>query len=496
MPKVTHATSMSSISHAMSEHTSFTPLQEPCWIAGQPVHTGNTLDVCYPYDQTITGTVAVAGAAELEAAIEAALHPPSPLPNRHERHSILRRAAALLAERRAEFAALITRETGLAIHEATYETGRTSDVLEFAAIEALRDDGQVFSCDISPQGKPRKIITTRMPLSLAAAITPFNHPLNQIAHKIAPAIAAGTPLILKPSDKTPLVAMRFVALMHEAGLPGWMLSALIGPLDTIVQPLIRDPRIELVSFTGSVEIGKQIASTAGYKKLCLELGGNSPLIVLDDADLELACKLAAEGAFRNSGQRCTAVKRILVQRGILAEFTRRFVEVAATYLCGDPEDPATRVGTVIDEAAAMVLESRVRAAEMMGARVLLGGVRRGALLEPTVIADVPRDAEMVAMESFGPLAPIIPIDDLDDAIHYYNSGRFGLSSAICTRNLEAALKACKELRTGTTNVNEVPGFRIESSPFGGVKDSGLGIKEGVIEAMRFMSHVKTFSLPW
>lgn len=480
----------------MSEHTLTFPLEEPCWIAGQPVHTGTTLDVRYPYDSTLTGTVALAGPGELEAAIQAALDPANRPLTRYERHTILRRAAALLADRRAEFAALITRETGLAIHEATYETGRTSDVLEFAAIEALRDDGQVFSCDISPQGKPRKIITTRMPLALAAAITPFNHPLNQIAHKTAPAIAAGTPIILKPSDKTPLVAMRFAALLHEAGLPGWMLSAFIGPLDTVVTPLIRDPRVELVSFTGSVEIGKQIAATAGYKKLCLELGGNSPLIVMDDADLELACKLAAEGAFRNSGQRCTAVKRILVQRGILAEFTRRFTEVAATYTCGDPEDPATRVGTVIDEAAAAELESRVRAAKQAGARVLLGGRRRGALLEPTVIADVPRDCEMVALESFGPLAPIIPIADLDDAIQYYNSGNFGLSSAIVTRSLDHALKACKELRTGTTNVNEVPGFRIESSPFGGIKDSGLGIKEGVIEAMRYMSHVKTFSLPW
>jgi len=480
----------------MSEPPAAFPLRLPCWIAGNPVHTGVTLDVRYPWDGSLTGTVAVAGPAELAAAIQAALDPANRPLNRYERHLILRRAATLLAERRAEFATLITRETGLAIHEANYETGRTSDVLEFAAIETLRDDGQVFSCDISPQGKPRKIITTRMPLALAAAITPFNHPLNQIAHKVAPAIAAGTPLILKPSDKTPLVAMRFAELLHEAGLPGWMLSAFTGPLDTVVTPLIADPRVELVSFTGSVEIGKQISATAGYKKLCLELGGNSPLIVLDDADLDLACRLAAEGSFRNSGQRCTAVKRILVQRGILAEFTARFTEIAADYPCGDPEDPATRVGTVIDEAAARLLEDRVRAAERAGARVLLGGRRRGALIEPTVIADVPRDAEMVACESFGPLAPIIPIEDLDDAIQYYNSGNFGLSSAIVTRSLEHALKACKELRTGTTNVNEVPGFRIESSPFGGIKDSGLGIKEGVIEAIKFMSHVKSFSLPW
>ncbi|RYD36100.1 MAG: aldehyde dehydrogenase family protein [Verrucomicrobiaceae bacterium] len=468
----------------------------PALIAGNPVTTGASLEVRYPWDGTVTGSVAVAGREHLEQAIKAALSPSNVPLDRYSRHKILRNAATLLAERREEFAALITRETGLARHEATYETGRSSDVLEFAAMEALKDDGQIFSCDISPQGKPRKIFTTRMPLSLVGAITPFNHPLNQVAHKLAPAIAAGAPVILKPSDKTPLTAVKFAELLHEAGLPGWMLSVLVGPLDTVIAPLVADPRVELLSFTGSVEIGKKISLSAGYKKLCLELGGNSPIIILDDADLELAVKLAAEGSFRNSGQRCTAVKRILVQRGILPEFTRRFTEVAATYRCGDPEAADTRVGTVIDEAAAAVLENRVKSAIADGAELLLGGNRRGALMEPTVLANVSRESDIVALESFGPLAPIIPIDGLDDAIHYYNSGNFGLSSAIVTNNLELALRACKELRTGTTNVNEVPGYRIESSPFGGMKDSGLGIKEGVIEAMKMMTHVKTFSLPW
>jgi phosphonoacetaldehyde dehydrogenase len=476
--------------------TPTTMLQLSSYLAGQPITNGDLLEVHYPWDGSVTGTVVMAGPEHLEAAIQAALAPENQPLNRYERHAILRRAAVLLAARRSEFAALITRETGLAIHETLYETGRSSDVLEFAAMEALKDDGQIFSCDISPHGKPRKIFTTRMPVSLVAAITPFNHPLNQVAHKVAPAIAAGAPMILKPSEKTPLVALKFTELLYEAGLPHWMLSTLVGPVDTVVSPMIRDPRIELVTFTGSVEIGKTIAATAGYKKLCLELGGNSPLIVLDDADLELAAKLAAEGSFRNSGQRCTAVKRILVQRGILEAFTKRFVEVAATYQAGDPEDPATKVGTVIDEAAAIVLERRVQQAVADGAEVLWGGGRRGALMEPTVLDNVPRDSEVVALESFGPLAPIIPIDDLDDAIQFYNAGNFGLSSAIVTNDLTLALKACKELRTGTTNVNEVPGYRTENSPFGGIKDSGLGIKEGVIEAMKFMTHLKTFSLPW
>ncbi len=475
---------------------SWSPIHLPAYLAGKPVETGRTVEVRYPFDGSLTGTAALIGPEELDAAIKAALDPANKPLNRHERATVLRKAAALLAERREEFAKLITRETGLCMKESRYETGRSSDVLEFAAMEALRDDGQVFSCDISPMGKARRIITTRYPVSLVAAITPFNHPLNQVAHKLAPAIAAGAPVILKPSERTPLTALKFAGLLYEAGLPGWMLSMFLGTLDEVINPMIEDPRTEVVTFTGSVEIGKAIAKRAGYKKLCLELGGNSPLIVLADADLDLAAKLACEGSFRNSGQRCTAVKRILVVPEIQEAFTAKFVELAKTYLSGDPESESTVVGTVITEDSAKLLDRRVNDAVAMGAKVLLGGGRKGALLEPTILTHVPRSAEVVDEESFGPLAPIVTVKDLDDAIAYYNGGRFGLSSAVVTNDLAAAMKAAKELKTGTTNINEVPGYRLEHTPFGGVRDSGLGIKEGVTEAMKFFTHVKTFSLPW
>jgi aldehyde dehydrogenase (NAD+) len=473
------------------------PIHLPSYIAGEAVTTGRTLEVRYPWDGSLTGTAALIGPEHLEQAITAALAFPNESLTRRDRHDILRKAAVLLAERRDEFAALITRETGLANREAKYETTRSSDVLDFAAMEALRDDGRIFSCDISPNGKPRKIFTSRYPVNLVAAITPFNHPLNQVVHKLAPAIAAGAPVLLKPSDRTPLTALKFAGLLYEAGLPGPMLSLFVGGIDDIVTPMITDDRVEIVTFTGSVEIGKHIARTCGYKRICLELGGNSPLIVLQDADLDLAARLAAEGSFRNSGQRCTAVKRILVQDGILGAFTDRFTDlVRREYPCGDPEDPSTVVGTVIDEGAAAELERRVGDAVAMGAKVLLGGGRRGALLEPTILANVPREAEMVARESFGPLAPIIPIRDLDDAIAYYNSGPFGLSGGVVTNDLSLAMKACKELRAGTTNINEVPGYRLELTPFGGIRDSGLGVKEGVVEAIKFFTHEKTWSLPW
>ena len=469
--------------------------QLPSYIAGRAVADGERLPVSNPWDGSPVGSVAKITRAGLNSAIEAHFAAGAPL-SRYERSMILNRARALLEGRREEFARLITHESGLALRETRYEVGRACDVLTFSAMEALRDDGQVYSCDIAPGGKQRKIFTTREPLALVAAITPFNHPLNQVAHKIAPAIAAGAPMILKPSEKTPLTAIKFGELLFEAGLPGWMLSVVVGDLDEVIRPLIRDERVELVTFTGSATVGKEIAATAGYKKLCLELGGHSPLLVLENADLDLAAKLACEGCFRNSGQRCTAVRRLLVHEKVVAEFTTRFVAKAREYVWGNPADEATVVGTVIDEAAARSLEAAVQEAVAAGAHIVFGGRRRGAAIEPTILADVPRSAPLATRECFGPLAPIFPVRDLDDAIALANATSYGLSSGVVTQSLQSATRAIKGIRAGTVNVNEIPGYRLELSPFGGVKDSGLGIKEGVTEAMKFMTTVKTFSLPW
>ncbi len=470
-------------------------LKLPSYLAGAAVSGNRWIEVTNPWNNETAGRVAAITPEQLDAVIQTHLQP-RPALTRYERSRILNKTRDLLDARREEFAQLITAEAGLCLRETLYEVGRACDVFAFAAMEALRDDGQIFSCDISPTGKARKIFTMREPLSLIAAITPFNHPLNQVAHKLAPAIAAGAPLILKPSEKTPLTAVRLTELLYEAGLPGHLLSCIHGGLDEITRPLIRDERVDLVTFTGSAKVGKEIAATAGYKKTCLELGGHSPLIVLDDADLDLAAKLACEGCFRNSGQRCTAVRRLLVQESVVAEFTKRFLALAQSYVCGDPTDEATLVGTVIDESAARSLEAAIQDAIARGAELLHGGARRGALLEPTILAGVPRDSTLGTCECFGPIAPIFPVRDLDDAIAYTNATPYGLSSGIVTRSMEFAIKAVKGIKAGTVNVNEIPGYRLELSPFGGVKDSGLGIKEGVIEAIKFMTTVKTFSLPW
>src|SRR5580704_14488063 len=348
------------------------------YVAGSPVKSENVLQIKSPYDNRIVGSVTLANKTHSAQAIEMAIKGGKKL-SRYERYSILEKTRQLLIERKEEFAQTISAESGLAIREAIYETGRAHDVLMFAAIESLKDDGQIFSCDISPQGKARKIFTTREPLSLAVCITPFNHPLNQVVHKVVPAIAVGTPVILKPSEKTPLTAIKFTELLYEAGLPPYMLSVLLGPTEEIAGYLVKDPQVDLVSFTGSVGVGKKIAATAGYKKTILELGGNDPIIIMEDADMDLAVHLAAEGSYRNSGQRCTAVKRILVHEKIADVFTEKFVTKSKEYICGDPSDPKTMVGTVIDEASAIYLENVVTKAVAQGAKILLGGKRSGAL---------------------------------------------------------------------------------------------------------------------
>lgn len=470
-------------------------LSLPSYLAGQASFAEEWIDVTNPWNGELVGRVACITRPQLEAVVGRHLEAHPPL-TRYERSRILNQIHERLLSRREEFARLITAESGLCLRETRYEVGRACDVFAFAAMEALRDDGQIFSCDISPTGKARKIFTLREPVALVAAITPFNHPLNQVAHKLAPAIAAGAAVVLKPSEKTPLSAVRLVELIYEAGLPGHLLSCVHGPLDTVTRPLIRDERVSLVSFTGSAAVGKEIAASAGYKKLCLELGGHSPLIVHEDAELDLAAQLACEGCFRNSGQRCTAVRRLLVHEAVLDDFTERFVRLAREYTFGDPASEATRIGTVIDERAAKSLEDAVRQAESIGAKILMGGRRQGALLPPTILAEVPRSAYLATHECFGPLAPIFRVRDLDDAISLANATPYGLSSAIVTRSLSAAIQAVKGIKAGTVNVNEIPGYRLELSPFGGVQDSGLGIKEGVIEAMKFMTTVKTYSLPW
>lgn len=454
------------------------------------------IPVFNPYTAERIGSVPKATLEEVREAFEQA-HACRPKLTRAERAGILQKAAALVRERLEDIAALITAEAGLCRKDALYEAGRVSDVLLFGANEVLKDDGQIFSCDLTPHGKKRRVYTQRSPLlGVISAITPFNHPMNQVAHKVVPSVATNNRMVLKPSEKVPFSAIFFADLLYQAGLPPDMLHVVTGDPREIADELLTNERVDLITFTGGVAIGKYIASKAGYRRVVLELGGNDPIIVMEDADLDEASSLAVQGSYKNSGQRCTAIKRMLVHESVAARFTEQVVEKTRAWKHGDPSDAAMDMGTVIDEAAATLFESRVNEAVSQGARLLAGNQRRGALYAPTVIDQVDPRMTVVREETFGPVSPIIRFKDIDEAIRIANGTAYGLSSAVCTNRLDYITRFIDDLHVGTVNVREVPGYRLELTPFGGIKDSGLGYKEGVQEAMKSFTNLKTYSLPW
>ena len=469
-------------------------------IAGEKVGGGRSGDrsivVFNPFTTQRIGSVPKATVDEVRTAFAAARAYKATL-TRFERANILNKTAALVRHRTADIAGLISAESGLCLKDATYEAGRVGDVLVFGANECLKDDGQIFSCDLTPHGKQRRVYTQRSPLlGVISAITPFNHPMNQVAHKIVPSVATNNRMVLKPSEKVPLSAIYLADLLYEAGLPPPMLSIVTGDPKEIADELITNENVDLVTFTGGVAIGKYIAAKAGYRRIVLELGGNDPIIVMEDADLDEASTLAVAGSYKNSGQRCTAVKRMLVHQAVAARFTELVVAKTQAWSYGDPSDPTVEMGTVIDEEAAKLFEARVDEAVAQGARVLVGHRREGALFAPTVLGSVRPEMTIVREETFGPVSPIIAFADIDDAIRIANGTAYGLSSAVCTNRLDYITRFVAELDVGTVNVREVPGYRLELTPFGGIKDSGLGYKEGVQEAMKSFTNVKTYSLPW
>jgi putative phosphonoacetaldehyde dehydrogenase len=471
--------------------------EEAMRIGGQHVSfPGRTFDVTNPHTGEVIGTVPRGCVEDVRRAVDIACAFKSRL-SRFERSQILERAAATVVARSEQISDLITAESGLCKKDTRYEVGRVRDVLVFGAQAALHDDAQIFSCDITPHGRQRRVYTQRDPLlGVIAAITPFNHPMNQVAHKIVPAVATNNRMVLKPSEKVPLSALALADILYESGLPPEMFQVVTGDPDEIADELLTHPAVDLVTFTGGVAIGKSIAGKVGYRRMVLELGGNDPLIVMDDADLDEAAGLAAAGSYKNSGQRCTAVKRILVQESLADGFVERLLEKTRAWSYGDPTDESLDMGTVIDEQAARLFEARVEEALAQGARLLHGNLRRGALYSPTLIDRVEPSMSVVRQETFGPVSPVLRFRTLDEAIAIVNSSPFGLSSGVCTNRLDVVTRLVAELQVGSVNVREVPGYRLELTPFGGIKDSGLGYKEGVLEAMKSFTNVKTYSLPW
>jgi putative phosphonoacetaldehyde dehydrogenase len=465
-------------------------------IAGEKVHRDRVIEITNPYSGELVGTVPKATLEDVRRAFSVAKSYKATL-SRHERAQILRKAADISRSRVDEISDLITAEAGLSKKDSLYEAGRVYDVFNFGAAEALKDDGQIFSCDITPHGKKRRVFTQRDPLlGVISAITPFNHPMNQVAHKLIPSIATNNRIVLKPSEKVPLSAIMLVDILYEAGCPPEMVQVVTGDPREIADELITNIDVDLITFTGGVAIGKYIASKMGYRRAVLELGGNDPIIVMEDADLDEASTLAVQGSYKNSGQRCTAVKRMLVQESVADCFVEMLVAKTKAWTYGDPMDKANEMGTVIDESAAKLFELRVNEAVAAGAKLLAGNVRRGALYSPTVLDRVDPKMPLVMEETFGPVSPVMRFKTIEEAIAISNGTAYGLSSAVCTNRIDYITRFVSELNVGTVNVREVPGYRLELTPFGGIKDSGLGYKEGVQEAIKSFTNVKTYSLPW
>jgi acyl-CoA reductase-like NAD-dependent aldehyde dehydrogenase len=462
-------------------------------IGSEWVETGEWIDVRSPYDATVVGRVPSAGAAETRRALdaaEAAMRDPIPA---HERAAILDRVAGLLAERHDEVARTICAEAGKPLKAARVEASRAVSTFTMAAVEARKLAGDVVPMDASAAGEGKLAFTLRVPIGVVGAISPFNFPLNLVAHKVAPALAAGCAVVLKPAGQTPLSALLLAELELEAGLPPGWLNVLCGPASEIGDVLVEDERVKLITFTGSVPIGWKLRERAPRKRVNLELGNATPVIVAADADLDDGAARLAANAFSFAGQSCISVQRIYVERPAYDAFLERFVPRVEALRVGDPADEATDVGPMIAEPERDRVLSWIDEARSQGAEILTGGTVEDGLLRPTVIAGAPPDAKVSCEEIFGPVCTVSAYDTLDEAIALANGTRFGLQAGVFTRDVKAALRAARELEFGGVTVNEAPTFRADQMPYGGVKDSG-NTREGPAYAIREMTEERAVVL--
>jgi acyl-CoA reductase-like NAD-dependent aldehyde dehydrogenase len=459
---------------------------------GDWVESDEHVEIRFPYDRNIlVGRVAWAGKHEVDAALEQAregAHTMATWPL-HRRAALLHRAADLLAARTEHFAALIVYEVGKPVKDAHLEIARATAALDLAAEEATRIAGEVVPMDAVPGGEGRIAYTVRRPLGIIAGITGFNFPLLLDCHKIAPALAAGNAIILKPAPETPITALELAAVFAEAGIPRGALSVLPGSDDTGEQ-LVRDERVAMITFTGSSAVGKHIRAVAGYKRVMLELGNSSPLIIEADADLDRVVARTIAGGYYAVGQACIAVQRIYAQRSICQEFAQRLAQQVGKLRTGDPRDPATDSSTLVSEQATQRVIAVLRDAQEQGAQLLVGGeLLPDGCITPAVLFGVTPSMQICQGELFGPAVAIAPYDTLDEAIDLANSTPYGLQAGIFTNNLQKALHAAERLDFGGVHINEVSSYRADHMPYGGVKASGMG-REGPRYAIEEMSETK------
>lgn len=450
------------------------------------------MDVRDPQDGSLIDTVPLASVEDMRAAIEAAVAGAQRarcLPT-HQRMAILQQGADFIAAHHEEYARTIAREGIKTIREARKEVSRCIDTLRISAEEARRLAGETIPFDQRPGSEHRMGYFVREPLGIVGAITPFNDPLNLVAHKVGPALAAGNAIIVKPDSKTPLSALKLAeALLSSGLLPRGVLQVITGKGSEIGDILVQDERVRMISFTGGLEVGQEIAGKAGLKKLGMELGSNAPVIVMADADLDLAVEANVSGAFWAAGQNCLHVQRLLVHDAIYDAFVDRFVARTRAYRVGDKLDEQTDMGCLINEAAARRVDQMVQQALAAGATLLSGGQRRGTFYDPTVLENVPNSCSLAYDEVYGPVTVLYRFRALDEAIAVANDVNYGLQAGIFTANLQTALRAAAELHVGGVMINESTDYRIDAMPFGGVKGSGLG-REGVKFALHEMTEPK------
>jgi acyl-CoA reductase-like NAD-dependent aldehyde dehydrogenase len=470
-----------------------TAVERQALIDGEWVESGEWIDVRSPYSGEVVGRVAKTGAAEAKRAVDAAARAmETPLPA-HKRAEILVRVAGYLGRRHEEAARTISDEAGKPMKAARVEAARAMSTYTMAAVEARKLAGEVVPMDATQAGEGKFAFTLRRPLGVVGAISPFNFPLNLVAHKIAPALAAGCAVVLKPASATPLSALLLAELEQEAGLPPGWLNVLVGPSAEIGDVLVADERVGVLTFTGSGPVGWKLRERAPRKKVLLELGNATPVIVEADADVAAAAAAVAANAFSFAGQSCISVQRVYVARAAYDQFVGELVPKVEALAVGDPGDDDTDVGPVIDEDARDRILEWIDEARSAGAEILTGGELQDGLIRPTVIANAPADAKVSCEEVFGPVMTVAPYDSLDEAIERANGTRYGLQAGIFTANVKTAMRAARELDFGGVIVNEAPTFRADQMPYGGVKDSG-NTREGPAYAVHELTEERVVVL--
>lgn len=462
------------------------------FIAGQWQDRDQRIDVTNPGTSEIIDTVPAASPEDVESAIQSAVVGAEIIKtlSGYERFLILRRAAELILQRQDAIARMLSSEEGKPIREAITEVHRSAQVIELSGEEAKRLGGEVLPLDGGLGVKNKLGFTLRAPCGVVAAITPFNFPLALVCHKVGPAIAAGNSVILKPASDTPLVALQLIEILLEAGLPPMAISCITGSGRLLGNAICSDSRVRKISFTGSQEVGEQICRIAGIKRVTMELGSNSPLIVLPDADLEKVVTATVLGGFSNAGQVCISTQRLIVTGSVHDELMSLLIPKINSIVSGNQLDPSTEIGPMVREDDARRVQSWIHEAANQGASIACGGQRDGAFMQPTLVLDAKRDMKIVRDELFGPGVAVTRAHDIDEAIRMANDTAFGLSAGVFTRDIDAALRFAREVHSGNIHINWGPQWRTDLMPYGGLKGSGLG-KEGPKYAIEEMTEMKT-----